>query len=122
MAVTGWSYGGYMTTWMIGHYQGWKAAVAGAAVTDFEDAYSLSDLNVTYGNGDTLQEAGNDLLARLFDLATGVHSGRSRFTSALGRPDLQVLTFLWELGETVARGGDIRPRVLGTPAQRPPLD
>jgi dipeptidyl aminopeptidase/acylaminoacyl peptidase len=22
IAVTGWSYGGYMTTWLIGHYQG----------------------------------------------------------------------------------------------------
>ena len=32
--VTGTSYGGYMTSWLIGHYGGWKAAVAGAAVTD----------------------------------------------------------------------------------------
>src|SRR5262245_65563144 len=24
MAVSGWSYGGYMTKWMIGHYQFWK--------------------------------------------------------------------------------------------------
>ncbi|MEO8452547.1 MAG: prolyl oligopeptidase family serine peptidase, partial [Gemmatimonadota bacterium] len=51
MAIAGWSYGGYMTVWLMGHSQIWKAAVAGAAVTDFEDAYSLSDLNVTYGNG-----------------------------------------------------------------------
>jgi len=30
MAVSGWSYGGYMTTWMIGHYPTiWRAAVAG---------------------------------------------------------------------------------------------
>jgi len=46
LAVTGWSYGGYMTAWMIGHYQGWKAAVAGATVTDLIDSYSLSDFNV----------------------------------------------------------------------------
>ena len=31
IAVTGWSYGGYMTVWMIGHYQVWKTAIAGAA-------------------------------------------------------------------------------------------
>jgi dipeptidyl aminopeptidase/acylaminoacyl peptidase len=46
MAVSGWSYGGYMTTWMIGHYQVWKTAIAGAAVTDKHDEYNLSDFNV----------------------------------------------------------------------------
>lgn len=45
MAVTGWSYGGYMTTWLAGHYPVWKAAVAGAAVTDWVDMYNLSDAN-----------------------------------------------------------------------------
>ena len=43
VAVSGWSYGGYMTTWMIGHYDGWRAAVAGAAVTDQIDQSFLSD-------------------------------------------------------------------------------
>jgi dipeptidyl aminopeptidase/acylaminoacyl peptidase len=46
MAVTGWSYGGYMTSWLIGHYPVWKAAVAGAAVTDMIDEYALSDSGV----------------------------------------------------------------------------
>ena len=46
IAVTGWSYGGYMTSWLIGHYQIWKAAVAGAPVTDTYDEYNLSDGNV----------------------------------------------------------------------------
>jgi dipeptidyl aminopeptidase/acylaminoacyl peptidase len=46
IAVTGWSYGGYMTSWLIGHYQIWKAAVAGAPVTDVYDEYNLSDGNV----------------------------------------------------------------------------
>jgi len=47
IGVTGWSYGGYMTTWLIGHYQIWKAAVAGAAVTNMFDQYNLADFNVT---------------------------------------------------------------------------
>jgi dipeptidyl aminopeptidase/acylaminoacyl peptidase len=51
VAVSGWSYGGYMTTWMIGHFQGWKAAVAGAAVTDQLDQYNLGDGNGGRGNG-----------------------------------------------------------------------
>jgi dipeptidyl aminopeptidase/acylaminoacyl peptidase len=45
IGVSGWSYGGYMTTWMIGHYSGWKVAVAGAAVTDQLDQYNLGDGN-----------------------------------------------------------------------------
>jgi dipeptidyl aminopeptidase/acylaminoacyl peptidase len=51
MAVTGWSYGGYMTTWLIAHFQGWKAAVAGAAVTDWFDWYNLADMNNWAGFG-----------------------------------------------------------------------
>jgi dipeptidyl aminopeptidase/acylaminoacyl peptidase len=47
MAVTGWSYGGFMTTWLAGHYPVWKAAVAGAAVTDWVQMYDLSDGNIT---------------------------------------------------------------------------
>jgi dipeptidyl aminopeptidase/acylaminoacyl peptidase len=51
MAVTGWSYGGYMTTWLAANYPVWKAAVAGAAVTDWVDQYNLSDGNVARGRG-----------------------------------------------------------------------
>jgi dipeptidyl aminopeptidase/acylaminoacyl peptidase len=44
MAVSGWSYGGYMTTWMLGNYpEVWKAGVAGAAVTDRLDQQNFSD-------------------------------------------------------------------------------
>ncbi len=49
IAVSGWSYGGYMTTWLLGHYQGWRGAVAGAAVTDWLDQYDLGDANVRRG-------------------------------------------------------------------------
>jgi len=46
IAVSGWSYGGYMTSWLIGHDTRWKAAVAGAPVTDLADQYFFSDFNV----------------------------------------------------------------------------
>src|SRR5438067_9285870 len=46
-AVSGWSYGGYMTSWLIGHYDVFKAAVSGAAVNNLVHEYTLSDNNVT---------------------------------------------------------------------------
>jgi len=47
-AVTGWSYGGYMTSWLIGNYPDeWTAAMAGAPVTNWEDQYNLSDGSVS---------------------------------------------------------------------------
>ena len=50
MGVSGWSYGGFMTVWLAGHYGGWKAAVAGAAVTDWVDQYNIGDNNVGRGS------------------------------------------------------------------------
>jgi dipeptidyl aminopeptidase/acylaminoacyl peptidase len=49
VAVSGWSYGGYMTTWLLGNYTGWRVGVAGAAVTDWRDQYNLGDANVRRG-------------------------------------------------------------------------
>jgi dipeptidyl aminopeptidase/acylaminoacyl peptidase len=45
IAVSGWSYGGYMTSWLIGNYPDvWVAALAGAPVTDLTDEYAESDV------------------------------------------------------------------------------
>ena len=46
IAVSGWSYGGYMTSWMIGHYHIWSSAVSGAAVNNLIDEYALADNGV----------------------------------------------------------------------------
>jgi dipeptidyl aminopeptidase/acylaminoacyl peptidase len=48
IAVSGWSYGGYMTTWLIGNYHFWRCAVAGAAPTDMFDEYAESDNGIVY--------------------------------------------------------------------------
>jgi dipeptidyl aminopeptidase/acylaminoacyl peptidase len=42
IGVSGWSYGGYMTTWLTGHFQPWKAAVAGASLTDWVMDYTIA--------------------------------------------------------------------------------
>jgi len=49
IGVSGWSYGGYMTTWLTGHYDTWKAAVAGASLTDWVMDYTIA----YYQMGDT---------------------------------------------------------------------
>jgi len=43
IGVTGWSYGGYMTSWLNGNYPGtWKAAVEGAALNDWVMDYTIA--------------------------------------------------------------------------------
>ncbi len=46
VAVSGWSYGGELTSWLIGHDHRWRAAVSGAAVNSEFDEYNLSESNV----------------------------------------------------------------------------
>jgi dipeptidyl aminopeptidase/acylaminoacyl peptidase len=43
IAVTGWSYGGFMTTWLIGHYHIWKVAITGAPEANWVELYSFSN-------------------------------------------------------------------------------
>lgn len=45
MAVTGGSYGGYMTVWIIGHTKRFKAAVAQRCVSNLLSMYGSSDMN-----------------------------------------------------------------------------
>jgi dipeptidyl aminopeptidase/acylaminoacyl peptidase len=49
IAVTGWSYGGFMTAWLIGHYHIWKTAIAGATPADRADQYNFADYNIRAG-------------------------------------------------------------------------
>jgi dipeptidyl aminopeptidase/acylaminoacyl peptidase len=42
MAVSGWSYGGYMTTWLESHYDVWRCAMSGAALTDWVADYTIA--------------------------------------------------------------------------------
>lgn len=42
IGVSGWSYGGFLTAWLTSHYDIWKAAVAGAPLTDWLMDYSIS--------------------------------------------------------------------------------
>jgi dipeptidyl aminopeptidase/acylaminoacyl peptidase len=47
--VTGYSYGGFMTTWIVGHTQRFKAAVAGACVSNTYSFWGTSDIGTGFG-------------------------------------------------------------------------
>lgn len=55
MGVTGGSYGGYMTLWIIGHTKRFKAAVAQRVLSNFISMWGSSDFNWSF------QEVINDL-------------------------------------------------------------
>ncbi|HEU5318881.1 MAG TPA: S9 family peptidase [Chloroflexota bacterium] len=48
LAVTGYSYGGYMTSWTIGQSERFKAAVVGAPVVNFESFHGTSDIGLWF--------------------------------------------------------------------------
>lgn len=77
------------------------------------DRCRLTLVGVTSGSGSTLQEAANDLLVRLYDLALALRHGDVRVTSETGPLATDIAGFLWEIGDTAARGGDLRARVFG---------
>ncbi|MGE5653584.1 MAG: prolyl oligopeptidase family serine peptidase [Bacillota bacterium] len=49
LGVTGWSYGGYMTSWTITQTNRFKAALAGAIVFNRHNFYGTSDIGYTFG-------------------------------------------------------------------------
>lgn len=55
IGVSGWSYGGYMTSWLIGNFPNvWKAAVSGASLDDWLDDYNIAfyyDTDVPFFRG-----------------------------------------------------------------------
>jgi dipeptidyl aminopeptidase/acylaminoacyl peptidase len=43
LGVSGWSYGGIMTSWLVEKYHVWKAGLTGAAVNDWSVDYAIAD-------------------------------------------------------------------------------
>lgn len=56
----GWSWGGYLTAWTIGHTSRYKAAVVGAGVNDVFVQYAVSDIN--HGDASQWEYRGNPWL------------------------------------------------------------
>ena len=60
LGVHGYSYGGYMTSWIVGHTNRFKAAVVGAPCINLHSMYGTSDIGVSFGEiqwGGSIAEA-----------------------------------------------------------------
>jgi hypothetical protein len=66
-----------------------------------------------YGDGATLQEAADDLVARLLVTAMAIRASGLTWSPEGGSVDRPWLDFLWELGELASGGHDIRQRLFG---------
>jgi hypothetical protein len=64
-------------------------------------------------DGDTLQEAADELVTRLLSISMVIRSGGVGPLCSEGCPGLAVLDFLWQLGELAAAGGDPRELLFG---------
>jgi dipeptidyl aminopeptidase/acylaminoacyl peptidase len=67
LGIHGYSYGGYMTGWAIGHTKRFGAAVIGAPCTNLYTMYGTSDIGVSFGEpqwGGSVMDSPEKLLAR----------------------------------------------------------
>ena len=71
------------------------------------------------GDGQTLQEAADDLIRQLLVMAIAFKSSGMGPFSSEAIPDLGMMEFLYELAEIAAAGGDIRARVFGDATSDP---
>jgi hypothetical protein len=79
-------------------------------VTETRGRVRLSLGGFAHGEGPSLQEAADELVRRLLQLALAFRSSGCSASREL-RPDLETMNFLQELGDIAAAGGDIRARV-----------
>jgi len=67
LGVHGYSYGGYMTSWAVGHTNRVKAAVAGAPCINLMSMYGTSDIGISFGEsqwGGSIADAADRMLER----------------------------------------------------------
>ena len=67
LGIHGYSYGGYMSSWTIGHSRRFGAAVIGAPCTNLFTMYGTSDIGVSFGEpqwGGSVMDSPEKLLAR----------------------------------------------------------
>ena len=67
LGIHGYSYGGFMASWAVGHSDRFKAAVVGAPCIDLYSMYGTSDIGISFGEsqwGGSLMDSAEELLKR----------------------------------------------------------
>jgi hypothetical protein len=82
------------------------------SITEDGGRVSLRLGRLARGEGASLQEAADELIGRLLELAMAVRSGAYCVSREL-RPEFETLSFLHEVAEIAGAGGDVRARVFG---------
>ena len=67
----------------------------------------------SYVEGETLQEAGDELVARMLHIAMAIRAGGVGPPCSECCPDAALLDFIWQLGKHAADGGDPRDLLFG---------
>ena len=68
--------------------------------------------SLAYGDGPSLQEAADDLVRRVLIIAKAIRTGGSSVSREVAY-DVAALSFLYELDEIAAAGGDVRTLLFG---------
>ena len=79
-------------------------------VTEADGRVCLDLGGFARGEGSSLQDAADELIRRILELALAFRSNGCQASREV-RPDLETMNFLHELGAIAAAGGDIRERV-----------
>jgi hypothetical protein len=82
-------------------------------ISDIDGRVRLGLEGFSYVEGESLQEAGDNLVARLLHVAIAFRAGGIGPMCSECGPDPALLDFIWELGEVAVRGGDIRELLFG---------
>ena len=83
-------------------------------VAESGDRVRLGIEGLLSADGPTLQDAADELVTKVLTVALAFRfDGLGGYSSGLGRPNLELVRFIWELGDFAAAGGDIRERLFG---------
>jgi hypothetical protein len=82
-------------------------------ISERDGRVRLSLGGFSYAEGETLQEAADELVRRMLVIAMAFRNGGVSPLCSECRPDVSLLDFVWRLGDVAATGGDIRDCLFG---------
>jgi hypothetical protein len=85
-------------------------------VDEVDGRVRLNLEGVCSADGQSLQEAADELVWKVLMAVMAFRSAGMGGFSTLCRPEMELVRFLWELGEIAAADGDIRERLFGPSA------